>query len=541
MASIQLDLSGRGGLAPRFGGDLDRTVASPELRYLGSDTQMADGVFNPFRRYGYMSPSNGTFTDVLFSGSAPAADVTSSIYDVLNDDFYLSYESPLLFKGDTLDDLTMTQTSLTITGTIQDLEIYEVNGVRKLFYIYEDGSNDMEVGIATLPFQSENDTWLSATVSGAFSNTLTNRAFMRVADNGFAYLFQDNNIHKIDGTTGGGANGTVTANVIQFPAYFQITDAIDYRGFIFTALRQDSLSNIAETEAVFASQVGVYVWDRQSTTVNSRDFIPLTGVKFIKKIYVAPNGKLRMIVLNTERHAEIREYNGSTFKVIQEVGYIAHPVYHDSLTTNGYFTIWAARDGHIYAHGQISPSEKEAIYKIGQFDSTMTGAGYPGAILYGGANSNSTTTGFKKTKNALYLYYKNDGATKAMKSWDIYGTGADGVSANQAQGDIYSLVKFLPQMSTLKNAEIYCFPISISGSTTAATIKFYANQSTTAFKTKVVTRDEAARGYVDIELDKPYINSVQIEIEYNTSVTVGTTDFAPSFAVINYEPTKTKG
>jgi hypothetical protein len=69
MAQLQFDLSGRDGLAPRFFGDIDRTVSTPELRFLGGGGQLAEGVYNPLRRYGYMSPSNSAFADVAISGS----------------------------------------------------------------------------------------------------------------------------------------------------------------------------------------------------------------------------------------------------------------------------------------------------------------------------------------------------------------------------------------------------------------------------------------------------------------------------------------
>lgn len=732
MSTLPIDLSGRMGLAPRFISDLDRTVATPELRYLGADGQFAAGVFNPFRRYGYMSPANNTYTDItqariltttlggavtwqtagisitpsgstaptltgsINSGVEDTADTsftlshttdssssmlvvavqsmtganptgvtwdgiamtqgvatgtngfisiwyyntpgaksanivatwaantaeksihamninggngvnaiggssatsalatitltptvgntlmviatgstntthapginqtertdlvsgvtpfrfststmlgtpllfTSSIYDIVNNDFYFAESGQNLYQGDGLDDLSMAiAVDLDSAGTpeIQDLEIYEVNGVRKLFTVYETNGN-MQVGISSLPYNTATDdlTWLTATVSGAFTNVLTNRAFMRVSDNGFAYLFQDNKIHKIDGTTVGGANGTITQNVILFPTNFQITDAVDFRGYIFAALRQDPSSNFTNLVEIFSSQVGIYVWDRRTTTVNSVDYIPLYGINSIKKIYISHDGRLRLMCVNSERILEIREYNGNTFEIIEEVGYGANFNLHDSLIVNAYATIWLGLDGYIYAHGKPHFSDKQSIFRIGQYETTNVFTS-PGAILYGGANTNSSTMGFKNTRNALYLSYRNSASESYFKTWDIHGTGASGVNALPHQGDVYTLVKFLPDLSTLKNIVIYCFPGSGSGSTTAATLKFYANQSSTAFKTHLVTRAESARGYVKIELNKSYVNTIQMEIEYPSNVIIGTTDFAPSFAVLEYD------
>lgn len=542
MAKLEIDLSGRGGLAPRFWGDSDRTTATPELRYLGGANQIADGIYNPFRRYGYMSPANATTATLTYTGGTHDAIMGSSIYDISNDDFYFAERGQQIFKGDGLDDIILAQVlDLTSTGTpvLMDLEIYQLNGVQKLFYVYEKSGN-MEIGEADLPFASANNNWLTADVSGSFTNALTNDAFMRVADNGFAYIFQNNNIHKLDGTTNGGTNGTVSANVLQFPTFFGINDAIDYRGNMYVAIRQDTSNPAGNNNAVFSSKVGVYIWDRLTSIVRTRDFIPLEGVKYIRKIYVSPEGDLRMICVNTERITQIRQFTGSTFKVIEEPGLLADFTYHDGLTTFSNFTTWMGDTGNIYAHGKISHLDKEVLYKIGNI-SDVNSTSPTGAILFGGANTDSGSAGFKGTKNALYIGYNNNSSTKKVVEWDIYGTGSDGVTALQEQGDVYTLVKYLPQMSTVNFIDIYMAALSTSGSTTQATLKIYFNGSTTQWASKVVTRDDIAKGYIRIDIDKPYINSIQIETEFPTAVAIGTTDYSPSIAVVDYTPTGTKG
>lgn len=743
MAKLQIDLSGRAGLAPRFWGDIDRTVATPELRILGKEGQMADGIYNPFRRYGYMSPANATFTDVIqsniltttlgssvawetvgvaitptgasvpavtgiiSSGSEDTSDTTytlshttnssttflviavqnmtgtgvptgvtwdgaamtkavetssngflsiwyylspgnktadivatwgvntaeksihaininggnainvtgtgtgssttasltlsptvsntllfmatgslnathapgegqtertdlvtggpgvfryststkadattilgSSIYDSANNDFYFAERGQRIFKGDTLDDTTLNpEHDLGATGTpvIMDLEIYQLNGTRKLFYVYESGGN-LNVGEATLPIAFENDNWLTTDVSGAFTNGLTNDAFMRVADNGFAYLFADNDIHKIDGTTNGGANGTISANVLQFPEYFQIVDAIDYRGNMYVAIHQntEAVHSAIYTQRTNSIPCGIYIWDRRTTVVNTQDYIPLEGVKQIRKIYVSPQGDLRLIVVNSENIVEIRKYNGSTFAAIEEAGYIAYPQFHDSLTNIGGLSVWLGVNGNIYAHGKISPFDIEGIYKIGNTPDTVYTASTPtGAIMFGGGNTDSSTAGFKSYKTGLYIPYINSSAVALLKAWDIYGTGADGITnAQQEQGNVYTLVKFFPTMSTVHYIDIYNFPQTGSGSTTCGTVKIYFNQSSTAWASKTITRDQAARGYVTIDVDKQFVNSIQLEFEFETSIGIPTFDYAPSFAVVDYTVTETRG
>ncbi len=543
MAQLTLDLSGRGGLAPRFWGDMDKDTPIPELRIIGGETQMADGIYNPFRRYGYLSPANATFADVTPSTAFDAL-LGSTEYDVVNDDFYMAERGTAIFKGDGLDDVSFAEEhDLGSTGTpvIMDLQIYELNGTRKIFYIYEK-SNNMEIGEAALPIASENDNWLTADVSGSFTNTLTNSAFMRVADNGFAYIFQDNKVHKLDGTSSGGSTGTVTKDVITFPGSYQVTDAIDYRGNMYMCIRQDAKSiHGGEAFRVHNSKLGIYIWDRLSSIVRTRDYIPLEGVKEIRNIFISPQGELRIITVNSERIAEIRQYDGRLFRIIQEIGLIAYPQYPDSLTTFSGFNVWLGRDGIIYAYGKLTKDDKEALYKIGKLPDTIATSSVPsGAILFGGANTDSTSGEFKHTRNALFVSYIT-GVTNTVKTWDMYGTGADGVNATSLQGDVFTLVKFLPQMSQVKHIDIYMMPGSGSGSTNTGTVKVYFNQSATAEITKTIDRDTSAKGYVRLEINKLYVNSIQLEIEFNSSATPGTVDFAPSFAVVEYEPTTTKG
>ena len=546
MAKLQINLSGKGGLAPKFAGDNDRTISQPNLRYIGNNTQMAEGIYNPFRRYGYISPANATFGAVTLS-TIPTLVLTSSIYDAVNNDFYFAERGQRIYVGDGLDDTTLTEThDLGSTGTprIMDLEIYQIDGVRKFFYVYEKAGN-LEVGeadITTPPISSENDNWLTANVSGYFTNTLVNNAFMRVADNGFAYLFADNTIHKIDGTTNGGANGTITANVITFPAYFQITDAIDYRGKMYVVIRQDTKDSIGnETAYVHEGNIGVYIWDKKTSVVSMDDYLPITGIKEVRKIYVSPQGDLRLHCINSERIVEIRKFSGANFISDTQLGVGSFVPHHDSLTTAIGMTVWLGYDGKIYAHGKISPQEKESIYIIGNISDTIASSGdRVGAILFGGGNADSSTSGFKNTKNGLYLSYIT-GTTVTVKEWDLYGTGADGVNSTPNQGDIYTLVKYLPQMSTVNYIDIFMMPSTYTGTTVQSTIKIYFNQSSTAWAGKTIDRNTISRGYKRIEINKQYINSIQLEIEYPDNIGIGTIDFAPSVAVVDYTPTRTKG
>jgi hypothetical protein len=107
-------------------------------------------------------------------------------------------------------------------------------------------------------------------------------------------------------------------------------------------------------------------------------------------------------------------------------------------------------------------------------------------------------------------------------------------------GNMYTGVKYIPITSIVRYIRIYNLPTTLSDSTELATVKVYFNQSSTPAMTKTITAKEASRGYVDLHISKPYISAVQLEVEWNTSVTMGDNVYAPSYAIVGVEKTTTK-
>lgn len=626
MATLEIDLSGRGGLAPRFWGDIDRTTSEPQFRLATTSKpgQMSDGVWNPFRLYGYLAPANATMTAVTASSGSYANNWRTAIYDRDNDDFYLGDNGPYLWKGDSLDVLTISNVlDLGATGTpiILDTEIYQINGVRKMFVVYE-ADDALNVGISSLPYNNatDNPEWLSGgtlpydgqtgnfaaglkitgatsgatawivsdadggatgtltlryikgifvdneiitdsatgsatvngtvtfTTTGGFGNALTGDAFIEVADNGFAYLFADNAVHKIDGTINGGSTGTVSANVLLFPPYFRITDAVDYRGLMFIGIHQYSAEARSTYGAVHTDtqKIGVYIWDRLSSVVNTRDYVPIQGCKGIRRIYVSPEGKVRVFAINSENVSVILEYNGSSFIPIVETGILGGPRWRDAVTTISGCTVWMAEYrgtsdnapvGVIFAHGKITPFDNEALYKIGRIESfTSTGGG---VLLFGGGNTDSPVDTFKVHKTGLYLAYFAGSAV--VKEWDMYGTGADGTASTSTSDGIWTPVHTLPPMSTVHSIDIYTQFNVYSVDATIATVTVYLSNNPTAFASKTITFANSRSGHIRLEINQPYVNAVQLLINFAAAIDPTGFGFAPYLAVVNYEPTLTKG
>jgi len=741
MAEIIFDLSGTAGLVSRFQGDLNDTTAKPNLRYLGNDNQIADGIFNPMKRYGYLSPANNTFATV--TGSL-AALLTATEYDSENDDAFLAENGPSIFQLDGLDDTSLA-TAVTLANSsaaISDLQVYEIDGERKLFYAYSapaaadnhimftyfpsgvdsvqiggrinpagsaeptlsafdrnsggssnttistpisvpsgsnqvgvaiaftynavspssatwngsamtsigsgtgsfsggisfgwamyrivapttgtvsvtfgsatsnrvihafvfdgahqvapvtasstntntDVSNEMGItinaayqlpftstfsetanhtfgsaqeeispssennagtdssssfsmatirlraGYASLPFVNSEENWLTDQASGRFIQTSVSQSpFICTADNGFAYLFNDNSVHKIDGTETGGEQGTITENVLKFPSYFTCVDAVDTRGKMYIGVQSNPQSGFSDNRSYSESTVGVYVWDRQSTIVGTRDFIPLYGVRDIKKLYIAPNGDVRAICIGDDRFTQIRSISSGSGAILKTLGLSAYPNTKDSLKIMNNMAVWLGADGVFYAHGAVISGTPEELYKIGDISGQYSGTLTSGAIFIG--NSEST-----QSRQGIILGLSDD-STQKVRRWFPHGVGTiSSVAQTGNQGNVYSQVKFLPTLSTIRHINFVGMPTATNSSDVIATIKFYFNQSQTASFSKNVTKADMNKGYLSFEINKPYVHAVQIEIEYSTSQTLGTDEFAPAYAVLEYEPTST--
>lgn len=605
MAKFTLEMSGSGGLVHQYGD----TVAH---RYLANNGQVVSGDYNPFLKPGYLAPASGSITNVT-GDQTFSASFCAKEYDPVNDDFYLLEAGRQLFKGDTTADTALERVyNFPASSVGKDLAIYVVNGVRRLFALYQTAggtigidhmplpatfasvtftadtgtenitpasgtwSNGMAVQLTTtgtLPAPLATSTTyyvvnagggvfqLSTTFGGSTiditttgsgthtvtlvptslvntaagtsiaSNTLSGDAFMIVADNGFAYVCMENQVHKFDGNTTGGSGGTITPNALLFPPSFRIVDGIDLNGFIYLGIHQftnDTRSINPTFEQSGSVQTGIYVWDRRTTTSQTQDFVPLPGVKDIRKIFVSPSGSLRILCRTNENITSIMEYNGRTFQTIHDVGYDKYPTYRDSVDTFRNTTIWASRDGISLAYGSLFPGDKEGLFRLTSYTVDTNNGG----ILLPAVGSAGTAP-------AMYISYVS--STPKLGRFNLFTVPGQLGSGTDAQKNtpIVFPVQLLPSMSTLKSIYIHGAPAESSSSSTQATVKIYLNGSSTEWATKTITAADMVRGYFHIQVNNPYVNSVQLAVTYNSSVNITKSSFFPSFATIEYEPTAT--
>lgn len=532
MAQVIINLTGKGGLTNKYVGNVEESgyFSGSNWIYYAKDGEMAGGVFNPFKVAGFLSPATGTLLELT---GTVKDDIKCGIYDSTSLDMYFA-GGRYLYEIEDLTDYSLTESlDLGATGTpdIVDLEIYQVNGTRKLFYAYKKPSAAGDIGIADLPYANNDNDWLSTTPAGAFALNSGADVFMQVSDNGFMYVFNGNSVHKIDGTTTtGGTNGTVIANVLVFPNDFNIRTATDYKGNLFIGVDTAAFNYSADYTSTAARVAGIYVWDRLTNEVRTRDFITLNGVRNVLRVWAAPDGNLYCIVVNSNRQVEIRKFNGTNFEVVKTLLYTAVPLYRDSLSVYAGRTYWLGQDSKIHAFGNTEESSNiHAI--IGRINYLVTYSS-PTILLSGDYKTTSP-------RSAFYVGATKDASPIVLKFFpNGYGT-EDSTALKPDAGSIITPLKMLPRMSTVEHIDL--FMARTSGDTgVMATVKIYFNGNTTEWATKTVTVADCAKGYLRIEVNKPFINSVQMMITYDSATTMTLwRDFMPSHATIEYTPTNT--
>ncbi len=563
MATLNIDLTGELGLAGNLSQEIWQTTAQPNLNYTAQDGEMVSGIYNPLMRNGYLYPSNNSLLTVevpAISDGWVASIVDPEIGIILSnedDNFYTFDDSfvggAITYTYHKLDGVRLVNAAT--VDLVTDLETYQINGVKTIFYVTVGATGN--VGIATTNLGTIDDNWLSTVCSGGTVLKGTGRyGFLVKSDNGLLYIFDDYAVHSIDGNATGGVNGTARMNLLVFPEdLMRIVDAIDYKGRLFIAINEESTSHNDRDDKSYSKTYtngsGVYVWNRLSTVVSMQDYVTVENCQRINRIWVGPNGEILLMSIGANGNNQIRQFDGSKFIVIKELPFETKVASKDGLLVAEGATFWAGVDGYLYC-GKII-SGRFCVYRLAQFHSGTLDSSFGPVLTYSGANSFDSNTGFRSIRPNILIAYRPTSSNAVVKKFYIYGTdtlidttGSDGSGYidpnpflfNPNQGDVLTGVKLLPTLSTVKDVIIRCIPTA-SASTTIATIKYYFNNSATPTVTKTVTMADTAKGYVAHAINRQNINSIQIEIEWATGVTMGVNDFAPYLATVTYETTTT--
>lgn len=254
---LYIDLSGQGGLSPNFYGNSDTLTSQPNYQYTGADTQFASGYFNPYLREGYLSPVPADGQVVTVS---EAATLTSVVYDNVNDTVYWAEHANTIFEGDTLNDTSLTQfAQLSSNHKITDLEIYEVNGQRRLFYSYLD----------TAPATLELETYLTVPTQWvSVGLTVANETSGKKP----AVVHQDEYYTYLDGTMDNTFTITVPSNitnpgVLVIVTGLEVATGATYEGVAMTLVQSEKFTQI-DTAAISTFQAVNVTAGNNSFSVN---------------------------------------------------------------------------------------------------------------------------------------------------------------------------------------------------------------------------------------------------------------------------------
>lgn len=359
-------------------------------------------------------------------------------------------------------------------------------------------------------------------------------SFLKMGDNGLLYWFVGNIVHVIDGSLTGGLTGTINKQALTFPSYLTIVDAVDAQGYMFIGIHSNLNASGGSDIRTFSSDpVGVYLWDRQTTVVGSRNYVPLYGVKEIKRLFITSQGDVMVICINNSNQTEIRKYSGGRFVVVQKLNQDGYPPYRDSLKYSGNMAVWQSNDGIVYAYGQPEYTEGDSLFKIGDVSSQASVSFTPGILVAG----NDLSTGTPQA--AAFLSWADD-TTNKFTRWYINGTGTIASVAQTGHiGNVHTLTFEFPAPTLVEYAHLFALPTSDDGvgnSTVVGTVKVYFNKKTTVEKTFSITRKDLLDGYMYLPLGRKNATSISFEVEFSTSQTLGSYDFNPSRIVLNYNP-----
>jgi hypothetical protein len=525
---IEWELGMPGGLAPKWAANKNDLRAShPELVYTGSPVYLsgqtyAAGICNPLSVEGYLSPGNATAVES--ATQLGGVQVGAVFIPDGGDDLIVTLERQnaggnLTIWTASSHNNSLSLTAVTNTATTQfwkgtDVQVYQVNGVAKIFFSYYDNnvSSGGDIAIFDTAVSSGNFTWLSGTVSGKF-NAGSNELRMFVADNGFLYLIDGSSLHKIDGTTNGGTNGTVTPNVLVFPAYMQLSDGMDARGKSWmTVNRIDHTPIGIDLQHAYSRFAGVYVWDRLSVQSQMQDFVPIDGIKFAGYI-INFRGTPYVFTISSDNFTQLRMYDGSVFKVVAEAQASDFPAYKGSIQVTDQTIAWQGNSGNFFMYGRVNPFQYvDGLYKLGRSTNFAHGSTTSnGAVLmtdYLASATNPPQTTFR-ISSGTYIY----------TWWSHADLSTDGNTTIYPDTTaISTLVKRLPKLSFVNSMTLYFPSIGSVGSSTICTVKVYLNNSTTAAATKVLTQTDGTRGFVFIPINKANANNIRLDFTYNNAI-----------------------
>lgn len=376
---------------------------------------------------------------------------------------------------------------------------------------------------------NQSEDWSYRYAVGGFTEESGLRNFFFLSENALLYWFVGNKVHAFDGGITGGSLGRAMQDLLQFPSYLEIADVAETRSQMYIGLHDTTFSS--DNNHYGAREAGIFIWDRSSQVFGGTDFYPAMGAKEIKSVFVSGQGDVLAITVNDAGYSEIRGVKGNQYGVLQTFERLGYPTHRRGIITMNGLTIWTGKNGIKYAYGAVAPGEPEQLYKIGD-ESGEYGTGVTqGAIYVGHENSSVPQT-------AVLTAWTDNGGSK-IKKWYPHGVGTiGGVAQTGNQGNVFTKVYDFGAPIHVEWGHIFFVPVSGSSSTdTVATIKLYFNKSSTVSHTFVITKKDLAKGYFYMPIGEKNVFTLQAELEWSTTETLGSFDFQPNKIVVDYNET----
>lgn len=395
-----LDMTGRDGLAKKWGGDIARSgfegsqqIGQPNLRYEAGDKQTVFGVYNAYSKYGFMSPAGDTF---ITTSVDTDEEFTVSIVDDVNNSIWISNQDKLFYSEFDMGGFSEIADYSVAATIATDMAIYYINGVRTGFVAMRTSTRSQIKTFTLTGSIVINEDWATNDVTGAFDLYQSYATKLIPSGDGFMYVLNKNAVHRIDGTVIGGANGKIYKDILLAPTETNLTHGVEFKNKLYIVVQtgdDDWRGTTGDydlgTSSSPSGQVGVYVWNRQSTFYNSSDFVELPGVSHVRNIWVTPKNDLYIMAILPTGETQLMVFNGSKFVVAHSMPPGGTTNFPDALTTYGNFSIWAGADGYIYSLGSEYSDEKDALTIIGQYNRGGYGEVGPVVITAHSINSNN--------------------------------------------------------------------------------------------------------------------------------------------------------
>jgi hypothetical protein len=494
----------------------------------GKPGQILSGDVNPFYQPGYLVGGNTTFTAI--TNEASLANSRSERWINVDDNVIDTSSGVSIYgvQANKVHAINPTTSTLVITGSwphtvdatggahdahttfaLDDIVEYQLNGVRKVFYSYRDNTDgDISTWDGTTFIATED---VFSTATGGAVLTKTHPISMVTSQNGFMYVLQGSFVYKFDGTTAGGAGGTVST-VLTLPNSRLFVDAVDHQGKLWLLTQPKHTkapSSTAEKFDGFPSRsISVIAWNRDSTVISTENTIKIDGCEEAFYITVIA-GVVHVFARGTSAFSsrgtvKIFAYNGNKFVLVKEVG--------DSLTgtpaCRGAFipfeggVLWQDINGLLFWYGNIlaeGDSVQGSLFTVGR---SGADAGTGGAII-------------DKSGAAIYVQRLVSGAIKM-------GSIAFGSSANAGStANLYLAPVELPKLSTINGITVVFYAES-NASTSTLGFSILNKNNGTAITKNIDLDVDIPRGYVYFPLAMEKSNMVGLYIASQSGLTLAT-------------------